>query len=132
MNFKYIVLQKLIQILKNDLLNNLPAAKKCKLFLFKKKKRDVLIKKMDKYFFIVLFFFYLFVVSFFCLSKSVFSSFKFPLCMNFFKGTFLNFFLKPYSMSEFAGFKNTDMSICKNLHKIPLVPLNGREEGSRP
>ena len=57
-------------------------------------------------------------VLFLCLLKVFFISFQFPLHMNFFQGTFLHLKKKPFSMSEFSGFKNIDMSKCKNnLHK---------------
>ena len=50
------------------------------------------------------FFKVLLAVLFSCLSKSVFFSFQFPLYVyDFIQGTF---FLIPFSMSEFAGFKN--------------------------
>ena len=38
--------------------------------------------------------------------KSVFSSFQFPLYMKFYSGDIFEFLCMPYSMSEFAGFKN--------------------------
>ena len=49
----------------------------------------------------------------------------------FFRGTFLNYFLKPFSMSEFAGLKNiyssiyVDKKTCINR----FVPLIGRLVG---
>ena len=52
-------------------------------------------------------------VLFWCISKSVLSSFRFQLYMIFFQGTFLFFLLKPFPMSEFAGFKNIYVYIKK-------------------
>ena len=47
------------------------------------------------------------------IKKCLFQLVQFPVYMIFFQGTLFNFFYKPFSMSEFAGFK-TFVSIRKN------------------
>ena len=53
--------------------------------------------------------------------------FQFPVSAvhEFFHGTFLNFFRKPFSMSEFAGFNYIYMSISvKALAECPAKDAN--------
>ena len=64
-------------------------------------------------------------VFFWCLSKSLFSIFQFPLHMNFQRNIF-DIFFKPLSISEFAGSKNICMSIQK---KCINRYCTGREGG---
>ena len=61
--------------------------------------------------------------TFCCLSKSDFSSFQFPLYMVFFRGVMFEFFI-PFSVSEFAGFKNIYMYVCI-YNKVCLKSLGG-------
>ena len=66
------------------------------------------------------------------LSKLVFSSFHFPLYMNFLGETVE--VKKTFSMSEFDDFKKTYICIYvkKNLHKIAIVSLTGKGGGAMP
>ena len=64
-----------------------------------------------------------------CLSKSVFSSFKFPLYLDFFRGYFL--FKNTFSMSEFAGFKNIWMSIVYKLKRCINRYCSANSKGGR-
>ena len=52
------------------------------------------------------------------------SSFR---CKWFFQGTFLNFYLNPFFLSEFAGFKNINMSIVYTVYirKTCINPVGG-------
>ena len=97
--------------------------------MYKERQKQMFITKMKSFihFLFINFFHSPMAVLFWCLSKSIFSSFR---CIRNFSGEIFESLKSHFPCRSFAGSKNKYLSICiKKLHIIAIVPITGRGGG---